>query len=244
MRTAAVRALALGCWAVLASAGGAADKDWTVLIGDHKPLEAWKTADARWQVGGGADMDPKNPRKLIAKPGKGVLVNGARVKNLVSKEVYTDVEVHLEFLIAKGSNSGVKLNGHYEIQILDSHRVKEPKGQHCGGIYPKAESKPKYHYLDEGVPPKVNAAKAPGEWQTLDIVFVAPRFDEKGQKTAHGKFVKVVLNGKVIHEHVEVKHPTGAAYVVKEVAKGPLLLQADHGPVAFRNVRVRPYQGK
>ena len=76
--------------------------------------------------------------------------------------------------------------------------------------------------------------------KNLDVSFRAPRFDAAGKKTANARFVKVTLNGTVIHEDVEVESPTGHAWHNKEVARGPLLLQGDHGPVAFRNVRVRP----
>ncbi len=222
---------------------GADDKGWITLLGEDRELEAWKSPSAKWVVAGGAALDPANPRKLVATPGKGVLVNSppGRLPDLVTKEPFTDLEAHVEFLIPKGSNSGVKLMGRYEIQIEDSYGLKRPlTGSDCGGIYPRAETRPRYRYLDKGTPPRVNAAKKPGEWQTLDIVFKAPRFDDKGKKIAHARFVKVVLNGQVIHEDVEVKYPTGSAWVTKEVAKAPFLLQTDHGPVAFRNVRVRP----
>jgi hypothetical protein len=159
----------------------------------------------------------------------------------VSKQKFGDVEVHAEFMIPKGSNSGVKLEGLYEIQIFDSYGVEEPKATDCGGIYPRAEQKPTYHHIDKGVPPRTNASKPPGEWQSLDIVFQAPRFDADGKKIANARFVKVVLNGQVVHEDVEVKTPTGHAWHNQEIPTGPLLLQADHGPVAFRNVRARPY---
>jgi hypothetical protein len=191
-------------------------------------------------------MDSKNPKRLTATPGKGILVNGptGRTRNLLTKQQFGDIEVHLEFLIPKGSNSGVKFEGLYEIQIFDSYGVKNPKGSDCGGIYPRAEQLPKYHYLDEGTPPRTNAARPAGEWQTLDAIFQAPRFDATGKKTTHARFVKVVLNGQVIHENVEVRTPTGHAWHNKEIASGPLLLQADHGPVAFRKIRVRPYRGE
>jgi hypothetical protein len=143
-------------------------------------------------------------------------------------------------MIPKSSNSGVKLQGLYEIQIYDSHGVKKPKASDCGGIYPRAEMEPVYHHIDAGVPPRVNAARPAGEWQTLDITFRAPRFDAAGKKVANARFVRVVLNGQVVHDDVELRTPTGNNWRTKEVARGPLLLQADHGPVAFRNVRVRP----
>lgn len=216
----------------------AAERGWTDLTN----LAVWKGKTDGWVVAGGAKADPKNERRLVSEPGKGVLVNGpkGRAPDLVTRQSFGDVEVHLEFLIPKRSNSGVKLEGLYEIQIYDSHGKKALTGNDCGGVYPRAELKPAYHYLDKGIPPKTNAARPAGEWQTLDVIFLAPRFNSEGKKTANARFVKVVLNGAVIHEDVELKWPTGHAWTQKEVPTGPLLLQGDHGPVAFRNVRVRP----
>jgi len=220
------------------------DTGWIDLI-PEKPLEAWQTRSEEWLIGGDAELDPENPKRLATKPGHGVIVNGKKgsAKDLVSKRKFGDIEVHVEFLIPNGSNSGVKLEGLYEIQIYDSWGKKEPTAADCGGIYPRAELKPNYHHIDKGIPPRTNACKRPGEWQTLDIIFLPPRFDAKGMKTTNARFVKVVLNGTIVHENVEVKTPTGHAWRDKELAEGPLLLQADHGPVAFRNVRVRPYAG-
>ena len=215
------------------------EKGWIELT----DLESWRKPVGDWLPAEGVGVDPQNPRRLSATPGKGILVNGrkGREPDLLSKQTFGDVEVHVEFLVPKGSNSGVKLQGLYEIQICDSWGVKEPKAADCGGIYPRAELKPVYHYLDKGFPPRTNACKRPGEWQTLDIRFQAPRFDADGKKTANAHFVRVVLNGTVIHENVETPTPTGHAWHNKETAAGPLLLQGDHGPVAFRNVRVHPY---
>jgi hypothetical protein len=227
---------------VLAESSGEEAK-W-IDLSAAKDLDAWTTPTGDWTRAGDAELDAKNARVLVAKPGTGVLVTGPRARNLVTKQTFTDAEVHVEFLISKGSNSGVKLLGLYEIQILDTHGRKELSGDSCGGIYPRAEEKPRYHHIDKGVPPTVNAAKPAGEWQTLDILFLAPRFDADGKKAANAKFVKVVLNGQVVHENVEVSYPTGAAWRLrKEVASGPLLLQGDHGPIAFRNVRIRPFTG-
>ena len=79
-------------------------------------------------------------------------------------------------------------------------------------------------------------SKPPGEWQTYDIVFKAPRFNQAGNKTDNAKFVKVIWNGKIVHENVEIEGPTRAAIPGKETTKAPLMLQGDNGPVAFRNV--------
>jgi hypothetical protein len=86
----------------------------------------------------------------------------------------------------------------------------------------------------------VNACRKPGEWQSFDIFFQAPRFDEQGQKTANAKFLRVLLNGLVIHENEDVTGPTRAALFSDEQPTGPLMLQGDHGPVAYRNFRIRP----
>jgi 3-keto-disaccharide hydrolase len=223
--------------------GRADEGGWTDL--SAQGLEAWQKPTGDWFVAGGLALDPMNPKLLAATPGTGVLVNGksGRTRNLLSKQEFGDIEAHLEFMIPKRSNSGVKFEGQYEIQIFDSFGVKKPTGSDCGGIYPRAEQKPTYHHIDSGVPPKTNAARPAGEWQTLDVIFQAPRFDAAGKKTSNARFIKVVLNGQVIHENVEVKTPTGAAWHDKEKPSGPLLLQADHGPVAFRNIRVRAYTG-
>jgi hypothetical protein len=239
------RCLFLAVLLPLAAAGARADEPgWIALSG--KDLSAWKPRTGDWLITDSVALDATNPRRLAAQPGEGgILVNGknGRAPNLLSKQNFADVEVHAEFLVAKRSNSGIKLEGLYEIQIFDSFGVKEPTGSDSGGIYPRAEGQPTYHHIDKGFPPRVNAAKPAGEWQALDLSFQAPRFDQTGKKTANARFVRVVLNGQMIHENVEVPYPTGAAWHDKEVATGPLLLQGDHGPVAFRNVRARPLAG-
>ncbi len=227
-------------WA-LAAAGRADDGDWTDLTA-VPDWGAWKMPTGDWQTVEGVRLDPKNPKRLVSTPGSGVIVNGpiGRTTNLVSKVEFGDIEAHFEFMVPKGSNAGVKFEGLYEVQIYDSFGVKMPKASDCGGIYPRAELLPRYHHIDEGYPPRVNACRPPGEWQTLDVIFKAPRIDSRGKKVANARFVKVVLNGQAVHENQEVASPTGHAWTRKEMARGPLLLQADHGPVAFRNIRVRP----
>jgi hypothetical protein len=234
--------------ATSASAGGAtsargqgSEQGWIELIAGAN-LDAWKPPTAAWTFVGDVRLDPNDPKKLLPEPGTGVLYNGptGKTTNIYTKDQYGDLEVHLEFLIPKGSNSGIKLCGLYEIQILDTHGKDKLTGSDCGGIYPRAELKPKYHYLDDGHPAQVNAALPAGSWQTLDIAFRAPRLDPKGRKLANARFVKVVLNGQVIHENAEAVTPTGHAWVLEEKPTGPLMIQADHGPTAIRNLRIRP----
>jgi len=213
--------------------------DWILL---SKDFSAFREPTNSWTMAAGARLNEKNKKALVVESGRNALVNGNqwyKSPNLITKQEWGDVEVALEFMIPQGSNSGVKLQGLYEIQIRDTSKAAKLTGNDCGGIYPKAELAPRYHLLDEGVAPRVNAAKAPGEWQTLSILFRAPKFNAKGGKTANARFERVTLNGRLIHENVELSHPTGSAWRDKEQAVGPLHLQGDHGPVIFRNVRVR-----
>lgn len=240
----AVLAFALSLIATLALASpGRADDDsgWITLSGSLDGPQ-WKQPTGLWYNAGNAVLDPRNNRMLSGTDGSGVLINGklGRTVNLYTAQSFGDCEFHCEFLVSSKSNSGIKLQGLYEIQIADSDNVPTPKAMDNGGIYPRAELLPKYHYLDEGHPPKVNASRPPGHWQALDITFQAPRFDSKGKKTANAKFVKVVLNGEIIHENQELATPTGHAWTKPEKPEGPVMLQADHGPVAFRDVKVRP----
>jgi hypothetical protein len=214
----------------------------TELIGDTG-LDSWRKPATGWLVAGETLLDEADPAKLAFKPGKGILVNGkdGKCPNLFTTPEYGDVELHVEFTVAKGSNSGVYLMGRYEIQILDSWGKKEPNYSDCGGIYQRWDPKRgKGNEGYEGRAPKANASKAPGEWQSFDLSFRAPRFDSDGKKTANARFVKVVHNGTLIHENVEVTGTTRAGAWEDEKPQGPIMLQGDHGPVAFRSLRVRP----
>ena len=143
-------------------------------------------------------------------------------------ETFGDCTVKLEFLITRGANSGVYLMGEYEVQIFDSF-AKEPNAPlrqgDMGAIYSAAA-------------PSRNAAGVPGTWQTYEIEFVAPKFDAEGNKTSNALFKRVVLNGVLIQENIEVQGPTGGGLTMKEAPKGPLMFQGDHGPVAFRNIEI------
>jgi hypothetical protein len=189
------------------------------------------------------------PGELIASSGSGVVAaiskrGGSGATNLISNKCFEDCEVRLEFLMGENSNSGVKLQQRYEIQLYDSYGRDKPTARDCGGIYPHwvfRIDRKGLNYLDEGIPPIANAAKAAGKWQTLCIVFRAPHFDSEGKKIRNAKFESVVLNGQVVQRNVELDSPTGnASAPLAETPRAKLLLQMDHGAVAFRNVRVRP----
>ncbi len=162
------------------------------------------------------------------------LVDGAmEVKggtgNIVTQGKFKDFKLHIEFRTpfmpaARGQgrgNSGVYLQGRYEIQVLDSYGL-EGRDNECGGIYQVGA-------------PMVNMALPPLQWQTYDITFRAPRFDAGGSKTEDA-VVTVVHNGVTIHDRRKLPGPTGGAMDGNESEPGGIYLQ-DHGnPVQFRNI--------
>ncbi|HLO99452.1 MAG TPA: ThuA domain-containing protein [Fimbriimonas sp.] len=158
--------------------------------------------------------------------------------NLVSTQKFGDCHLHAEFKIPKGSNSGIYLQGRYEIQIFDSSGTANAKLQHsdCGGIYQRWTDGTNTGF--EGKAPLVNAFSGADNWNTLDLVFRAPRF--ANGKKENAKFVEVRLNGILIHQNQEVSGPTRAAMFANEAATGPVMLQGDHGPIDVKNVWVKP----
>ena len=208
----------------------------TELVGDG--MSGWRSDHGEWQNVGVVRLDPTAPKRLSTEDGSGILVNGetGRTSNLFTDVEHADVVAHVEFMVPQGSNSGVYFQGRYEIQVFDSWRVEQLKYGDCGGIYQRWKDGVGY----EGHPPRINVSRPPGAWQSFDVIFRAPRFDETGNKVANAKFVKVVHNGVVVHENVEVTGPTRAAAFSDEKPTGPLMLQGDHGPVAYRNLWIEP----
>lgn len=171
-----------------------------------------------------------------------ILRDGAMVVqggNIVSKQLFGDQQLHIEFMppLMEGAtgqgrgNSGVYLQGQYEIQVLDSFNNPTYKAGSCGSIYGQKE-------------PDRNMARPPLQWQTYDITFRAPRFDKDGKKRENPR-VTVIWNGVKVHDDVEITiGPTTSSLGGPEVAQGPLLLQ-DHGcAVSYRNVWVKPLKLK
>jgi len=218
-------------------------EDGWIHLFDRVSLDGWlgQSPDGKhdWRVASEVTSKVDNPRLFQIKPGQGVLVNGptGRTANLYTEFVHGDCQLHVEFTVPERSNSGVYFMGKYEIQVLDSWGATELKYSTCGGIYQQGAD---YEQGFGGQAPRVNASRRPGEWQMFDVIFRAPRFDEKGRKIANALFVSVVWNGHVVHENVEVEGPTRAAMPGDETALGPLMLQGDHGPVAYRNIRLFP----
>ncbi len=218
---------------------------WTSLL-NGKDLSGWQglgSGPNQWLTTTGIFWDRLlGPTRLNAMPGPKPgdrILNGptGRTVNLATDQKFGDIELYVEFMIAKGSNSGVYLQGLYEVQVFDSWGSTEPvTSSDCGGIY--------HRWINErgvgGSAPSRNASRRPGEWQSFYIWFRAPQYDAGGKKTANAKFIRVLHNGLSIQNNVEVDGPTRAAMNIPEAATNPIMLQGDHGPVAYRNIYFRP----
>jgi hypothetical protein len=198
-------------------------------------LAGWKTKKAgdtaAWCVGT-AKPDAADPSRFTVSTEGHELINNTtghgKSLDLYTADTYGDALITLEVMVPKGSNSGVYVMGEYEVQVLDSfgHDANPGPGD-MGAIY-------------GAQPPKNPKYKAPGEWNTYEIYWQAPKFNDKGEKTANGKFIKVILNGVVIHENLEMTKATPGGVDGKEKAKGPLMFQGNHGPVSYRNIKIAP----
>ncbi len=207
---------------------GSAPSDAVVLFGGDN-LDQWQTAKdgspAGWTVGDGA---------LTVKAGTG---------DIQSKQSFCDVQLHVEWRTPTDvtgpdgkelqsqdrNNSGVFLQGLYEVQVLDSYGpAKTYVNGQAGAVYKQSI-------------PLVNASRAPGVWQAYDIIYHAPHFDASGAVTQKAR-ITVLHNGVLVQDNFEIQGPTAWIGHPPYVAHGcrPLSLQ-DHGhPVSYRNIWVRP----
>jgi hypothetical protein len=175
-----------------------------------------------------------NESKWIVKD-NAVTVN-PETGNLVTRQKFGSCQLHIEFrtpIEVEGDgqgrgNSGIFLQGKYEVQVLDSYNNRTYSNGQAGSIY-------KQHI------PLVNVSRKPGEWQMFDIVFNAPSFNDKGSLKNPG-YVTLFHNGVLVLNHVELKGSTvftGQPKYEAHGSKGPLTLQDHDNPVSYRNIWIR-----
>jgi hypothetical protein len=192
-----------------------------VVLFDGKDLSQWTGEDgqpAKWKIADGS---------LEVMPHTGYIH---------TRQPFGDCQLHVEFTepvpaVGEGQergNSGVFLMGLYEIQVLDSYQSKTYADGEASAVYGQ-------------FPPQVNASRPPGQWQTYDIIFHAPRFAKNGKLQRPAR-VTLLHNGVLVHDNVELSGPTAhheRPPYKPTPDKLPLSLQ-DHGnPVHFRNIWIR-----
>ncbi len=205
-------------------------------------LESFDNPSSNWKIIGAVQSSFSDTSLNIAR-GQGILFNdfshAIKYKpghHLTTKLQHGDIVLDFDFMIPKGANSGIYLQSRYEVQINDSWGVKLPTFSDVGGIYERWKNEKGY----EGSAPLTNAGLAPGLWQHMEISFQAPRFDASGKKITNAKFNYVRLNGVTIHENIIVSGPTRSPAFENETAMGPLMIQGDHGQIAFKNFKYAP----
>lgn len=206
---------------ITSGSGMSAPSDAIILFTEGSTLdkfESTKSGPALWKVKGS---------HFTVEPGTG---------DIQTKTLFGSCQLHIEWRTPiedadqegqKSGNSGVYLMGKYEVQVLNSYiNVTYADGQ-AGAIY-------KQH------PPLVNASRKPGEWQVYDIVFLAPEYNEEGNKTKSGYFT-VFHNGVLIHHMAEIGDPTTSFNkdLPELASKGPLMLQDHTNKVSYRNIWIR-----
>ncbi len=191
--------------------------DKTVVLFDGESWDGWVQRD-------------RSPSQWIVQPDGSVLVNGG---DAITVRDFLDHQLHVEFFLPvmekkegqARANSGVYVHGRYEVQVLDSYG-QAPALNGCGAIYSIAK-------------PLVNASRPPGEWQSYDIIFRAPRYGPVDELLAPAR-ITVLHNGVCIHNNLDLPQGTPGGFERGFDTMGPLLLQ-DHGdPVRYRNIWVRP----
>lgn len=198
------------------------------------PAAAQQTDEEGWiPLFNGKDMtgwvlhDPNHSAWQVA---DGVMFQDRASCDINSETTMGDHELHIEFLVPPGSNSGVYIQGRYEIQVCDSAGATDLSDGMCGAIYGK-------------IAPSRNAAKPAGEWQTFDVTFHQAQLDDDGNLVAKAR-ITVIHNGITIVDDQEIDGVTGAAMDDNEGQPGPLKLQGDHGPIKYRNIKYRPLEGE
>ena len=206
---------------VVTPGSGSVPPSDAVVLFDGSDLDQWQHSDGsdvRWSLEDGAVT----------------VVRGTG--DIVTREVFGDIQLHVEWRtpsIIEGEgqgrgNSGIIIQQRYEVQVLDSFENRTYSNGQAASVY-------KQHI------PEVNASRPPGEWQTYDIFFTAPRFADDGSLTAPA-YVTVLHNGVLVQNHVEIAGPVrfiGEPSYEPHPLRQPLQLQDHSNPVSFRNIWIR-----
>jgi hypothetical protein len=189
-------------------------------VGSKPLIRGYTPAESGWKLRREPGEKHKNGWTLEDGVLRNTVPPGGAGIDLYHETNLRSFELHVEFKVPKGSNSGVYLRGCYEVQVDDAHGRKDLSSKMCGAIYGEKE-------------PLVNASMPAGEWQTFDI-------------RLEGNTVTVVHNGKKVIDRFQLTRKTGGALENLEGKElrhgdpGPILLQGDHGAVEYRNIEVRP----
>ncbi|MGB8703456.1 MAG: DUF1080 domain-containing protein, partial [Gillisia sp.] len=197
-----------------------------IVLFDGENLDKWKKVEEKDWLKGSTPADnwkilPGGVLQVVTHP-------AGEYESIITKQKFGDIKLHLEFrLLGEKTNGGVYLMSRYEMNIKDAYGHFDGTPIGFGNI-----SDPKNLY------PSENVSFPPGEWQTFDIDFQAPRFDKSGTKKIKDAHMTVVHNGYKIYDDVALKEVKGSTAKLGEAAVGPIYLQEHGSPYQFRNIWV------
>ena len=214
-----------------------------LLLTQDEPLEIW---DGQGWTRGGVTVDLEATGQLVRsaeeevdrRPHEGRTLSNAgspSPNHLTSRMEFGDIDLSFSFMLPKGSDSGLFLMGRYEVELRDHDGA--PGGatsaSSCGALAAAADG------TFPARAPVFDAYRGPGEWHWLSVRFAAPRFDANGRKAANARILRVLIDDTLMQEEVELTGPTVGAPLVGEQARGPLVLQGEHGQIAIRDLTLR-----
>lgn len=235
----------IGFAAAQAQSASPASIDLPAKVVALSDLSAFRAPSPSWKIVGGAATQSEGSAAFATSPGVGVLVHlPSNARSAVETAWdHGDIDVSFEVMTAQGSSAEVLLMGRYAVQLSESWKSGAPTVSTIGAIAPRWDAaRAAGNGAFEGIPPRQNAGRAPGLWQSVEIIFRAPRFAD-GRKTTNARFMRVSVNGVVVQENVQVTAPTQGAALHDEGAAGPLALVDEHGGLAIRNIRYKSYAG-
>jgi hypothetical protein len=203
-----------------------------IILFDGKDLNEWEEV-ARGASGAGGKIAAT---WIIKDGGMQPTTSSGTVQ---TKRVFNDFQLHIEWKTPVGlaatvtgqnrGNSGIIIEGLYEVQVLDSYNNRTYNNGQAGAIYMQ-------------YPPLVNVSRKPGEWQTYEIIYTAPRFKDSTTYFTPPR-ITIFHNGVLVQNNVSIKGPTVSPgipqYIIKEHGAGPIQLQQHGNPTTFRNIWIR-----
>lgn len=199
----------------VASISSAGEKAKGLKLFNGKNLTGWKLRSPERESWSAVDEELRNESG-----------HGKSGSDIISVQKFGDCQLHIEFNVPRGGNSGVYLQGRYEIQVADSSKDRRVGKHMCGAIYSK-------------IAPSENACKPAGEWQRFNVLFRQARLNDGGEVVEKAR-ISVKQNGTLIIDDKEIDGVTGGALDRNEGTPGPLLLQGDHSSIKYRNIFIRP----
>lgn len=188
-----------------------------------------------WKEAGKVKANYAVKHDLKIEAGKGILVyqeNKTSKGALNSQLKHSNIEIEFDFMPAKSSHLDLLFMGRYNLVLSDSWKAESLNYKSCGALGKG----------NKGKAPKINVSKAPGLWQHMKVVFLAPKFDTEGNKITDATFKEVHYNGVLIHQNVGIKSPTNSAiYNTETPNKAPLVFKGTHGAFAFKNIKYKTF---